>query len=58
MSQEMRRALEEMADWILLGLISPEEAEEIIRLNPLKSGQCFRLSLWQPLSYIASQSKF
>ena len=33
MSQEMRRALEEMADWLLLGLISPEEAEEIIQSN-------------------------
>ena len=33
MSQEMRRALEEIGDWLLLGLISPEEAEEIIQSN-------------------------
>ena len=33
MSQEMRRALEEMADWLLLGLVTAEEAEEIIQSN-------------------------
>jgi len=31
MSQEMRMILEEVADWLLLGLISPEEAEKIIQ---------------------------
>ena len=33
MSQEIRAFIEEVADWLLLGLISPEEAEEIIQSN-------------------------
>ena len=31
MSQEIRKFIEEVTDWLLLGLVSNEEAEEIIQ---------------------------
>ena len=33
MTQEMRKFIEEVADWLLLELVTAEEAEKIIQSN-------------------------